>query len=164
KDDRLDVLEFDEKWERDRWTIFICRPEPNVLLCATTRGYLLSVLRRIRWNSKSPPAERRPYLELPEWKLVDSNARFWSIRHYDPGNATHDPTTPFAAERRPAINPDSQAIGLTYSYDPASGKLAKVKYLSANPERMAIAKRYWGRAVPEKEPTFQQTAPNVVEV
>lgn len=140
--DGQDLFAFDEQFEEDRWTIFVARPQPNVLLCGTDRGFV-SVVLSLMADKKRPP--NLPKLtDLPEWKHVDTKARFWAIRHFDPGNASNDPTTPLTPYRRGANNPDLQAIGITFSFDPAheSQKLI-LRYLSKNQDRQAVLKHHW---------------------
>lgn len=142
KRDQHEILAFDETWEEDRWTIFVARPRPNVLLVGTDRGFVTAVLSLM--DGKKRRAELPSLLGLPEWKHVNTKARFWAIRHFDPGNASNDPTTPLTAQRRAANNPDPEAIGLTFSFDPADvSQSAVVRYLSKNKERQTILRRGW---------------------
>ena len=42
-----EVAVYEEKWENDIWTVFFTQPKPGILLCATHRGYLKEVLKRM---------------------------------------------------------------------------------------------------------------------
>lgn len=142
KRDQHEILAFDEEWEEDRWTICVARPRPNVLLVGTDRGFLTGVLYLM--DGKKPRAELPSLMDLPEWKHVNTKARFWAIRHFDPGNASNDPTTPLTSQDRPANNPDPQAIGLTFSVDPNDETpTAVLRYLSNNKDRSTVLKRRW---------------------
>lgn len=161
KDDSHVILAFDEDWEDDRWRIFVARPQPNVLLCGTDRAYLGRVLNHMIQNRP----EKFPLLNLPEWKHVDTKARFWGIRHFDPGNASNDPTTPLTTEDRAANDSDPQATGLTFSFSPGGGSAkAVVKYLSGNKDRLAIAQRQWTLTSEGLEPSIKLTDRDVVEI
>ena len=63
----------DEGWEG----MFIVRPQPNVVLCATQKTFLKEVLRR----RKMKPADRALPQRLPIWKHVDRTASAWMVRH-----------------------------------------------------------------------------------
>src|SRR5205085_4097487 len=73
------IAVFQEKEEEDIWNIFVVRPRPNVLLGCTDRSYLTEVLNRIghRETVRALPND------LPEWKQVDINSKYWGLRHYD---------------------------------------------------------------------------------
>lgn len=140
KDEQQEILAFDEDWEEDRWTIFIARPKPNVLLIGTNRQFVTAVLYLMGSPKLRPDVPKLS--DLPEWKHVDTKARFWAIRHFDPGNASNDPTTPLTTQRRGANNPDPQAIGVTFSFDPSQEpQTTVIRYLSKNNDRQAILKR-----------------------
>lgn len=142
KHEQHEIFAFDEDWEDDRWTIFVARPTPNVLLVGTNRQFVTTVLYLMGAPKRQP--ELPKLSELVEWQHVDTKARFWAIRHFDPGNASNDPTTPLTLYRRGANNPDLQAIGLTFSFDPSQeSQAAVVRYLSKNNDRQTVLKRRW---------------------
>jgi hypothetical protein len=62
-------------------------------------------------------------------KYVNTNARFWGLRHYDKSQTQFDPSSPY---RKSTDFPDEQAVGLTFVFDPESGRSATVTYLSGN--------------------------------
>jgi hypothetical protein len=142
--EQQDLLAFDETREKDRWTIFVARPRPNILLCGTDRQFVTAVLELMESPKRRPDTPKLS--DLPEWKHVDTKARFWAIRHFDAGNAPNDPTSPLTTKRRAANNPDPQAIGLTYSFDPTKEpQTAIVNYLTTNPDRERVLKPFWYR-------------------
>jgi hypothetical protein len=122
-----DVSVFQEKWEQDTWTTFVAFPNDHVVLVATDRNYLAEVLVRIQGKN----GQRALPNDLPEWKYVNTDARFWGLRHYDKSQAQTDPTSPIAG-RKSANFPDEQAIGLTFVFDPQRGRSAKITYLSGD--------------------------------
>lgn len=122
-----DVSVFREKLEQDTWTTFVAFPAENVILVASDRNYLAEVLARL--GGKVGP--RALPSDLPEWKYVNPNARFWGLRHYDKSQAQVDPSSPYG-RRKSANFLDEQAIGFTFVFDPESGKTATVTYLSGN--------------------------------
>jgi hypothetical protein len=123
------VSVFQEKLEQDIWTTFVAFPEPNMIVVATNEEYLRDVLARVggKGGGRTLPEN------LPEWKHVDSHAAFWAVRHYDRKGAQPDPTSPFEGKKA-ANMPDDQAIGLTFTFDPAKSKTATIVYLSSNAE------------------------------
>jgi hypothetical protein len=125
------VLLFQGRSEADMWTTFVAFTRPDMLLVATNIDYLREVLSRI--GGKAGP--RALPETLPEWSYVDVGARFWGLRHFDRSRGDHDPSSPFWDPRKFVKSPwsDKQAIGLTFSYDPATGKRPTITYLSGNP-------------------------------
>jgi hypothetical protein len=122
-----DVLVFQEKLERDTWTTFVAFPNEHMIFAASDRSYLAEVLARFRGRI----GQRALPSDLPEWKYVNTGARFWGVRHYDKNQAQTDPSSPYDG-RKSANVPDEQAIGLTFVFDPQGGKLATLTYLSGN--------------------------------
>jgi hypothetical protein len=133
------VMLFEEKLEGDTWKICVSLLEENAILYATDESLMRRTLSRI--DSR---AERQALPEsLPEWKYVDKEARVWAIRHYDKGNATNDPSSPLSGQKAPYSVPDAQAIGLVVTLDPSRLESLRVKYLSSNPDALALARPYW---------------------
>jgi hypothetical protein len=122
-----EVSVFQEKLESDTWTTFVAFPDEHVILVATDRSYLREVLARLHRNN----GQRALPNELPEWKYVNTSARFWGLRHYDRSQTQADPSSPFGG-RKSANFPDEQAIGLTFVFDPRDGKSATITYLSGD--------------------------------
>jgi len=131
------VMIFEEKMESDTWTILVAHPKPNVLLCATDEGYLSEVLNRMGAREKPRALPET----LPEWKHLDVNAPFWALRHYDRENASSDPSSPLTTQKAANV-PDDQGVGLVFEYNPSRGKVARVKYLSANKNAVEIATKF----------------------
>jgi hypothetical protein len=122
-----EVLVFQEKLERDTWTTFVAFPNEHMVLLASDRSYLREVLARMRGNN----GQRALPNDLPEWKYLDTTARFWGLRHYDKSQAQADPSSPFGGKKS-ANFPDQQAIGLTFLFDPQTGRSATMTYLSGD--------------------------------
>jgi hypothetical protein len=122
-----DVPVFQEKLEQDTWTTYVAFPNDHVILVASNRGYLAEVLARLRGKI----GHRALPSDLPEWKYVNTSARFWGVRHYDKSQAQADPSSPYGG-RKSANFPDEQAIGLTFVFDPQGGRSATVTYLSGD--------------------------------
>jgi hypothetical protein len=110
------VSVYREKLENDEWTFHVVRPKPNVLLCATNRGYLDETLRRIT-NSPKPRAFSA---DLPEWKLLNPDARVWAIRHYIRGEEDV-----YAC----SFKDDATAKGMVF-FPSAEGRTGRVRILS----------------------------------
>ena len=128
------VLMFEEKLEEDTWSIYVAMPERDVLLCATDASYLKEVLARMRQHG-----QRRALPEdLAEWRVVDTAAPFWAVRHYDKSQAQADPSSPLSGQQMAANWPDTQAVGVTFDFDPDRSKAGKIKYLSANKDALQV--------------------------
>jgi hypothetical protein len=159
---KQEVFVFQKKQEQDQWTFFIAHPKPNILLAATDSKYLEEVLKRMALKGK--PKTRALPENLPEWKHVDLKARYWGIRHYDKGNAAQDPTSPLVKERRPANNPDLQAIGFVFTLDPVKENVARMKYLSGNERAGPIAAGSWTHPEEELVPKVIEKTKGVIEI
>lgn len=122
-----DVPVFQEKLEQDTWTTFVAFANEQVILVASDRNYLAEVLARLRGKI----GQRALPSDLPEWRYVNTNARFWGVRHYDKSQAQADPSSPYGG-RKSANFPDEQAVGLTFVFDPQGGRSATVTYLSGD--------------------------------
>lgn len=123
------VATFQERMEQDLWTVFVATPKKNVVLVATDRDYLRETLARI----KSHIGARALSDSLPEWKYIVKQSEFWGLRHFDKSPAAKvDPTSPFGG-RKSANIPDEQAVGLSFSFDPAKNQSATITYLSNGP-------------------------------
>ena len=113
------------------WTAFVGFAGPNLLLVATDIGYLRDVLSRIAGKN----GVRAVPETLAEWGYVDTGAQFWGLRHFDRSGRDRDPSSPFWDSSKGLEGPwtDEQAIGVTFSFDPATGKGPTITYLSGNP-------------------------------
>lgn len=136
------ILVFQKKEEEDTWTTFVAFPNKHVVLIASNRDYLRAVITRLQGNR----GERAIPNDMPEWRYVDAEARFWGVRHYDRSQAKMDPSSPFGG-RKPANVPDEQGIGITFVFDPKQGRSATITYLSGdksiaeNPNTSLLAMR-----------------------
>lgn len=107
------VLIDEKDSEGDDETRLLAFPRPNVLLVANNRQYLLEVLARMA--QRKPP--RALPEQLPEWRFLAANARFWGLRHYDPTQAKLDPSSPLGGDS--SFNEgDPKAIGVLFELDP----------------------------------------------
>lgn len=158
---------FEERLEEDTWELFVTAPRPNLLLCATDRGYLEEVLRRMseRGEMRALPEE------LPEWRHLDGASPLWAVRHHDRERAAEDPTSPLSP--RSHVPPDSQAVGVVFSFAPAKSPEASVKHLTANENAEAMIRLQWDSPSQEitppslaggAAPTVRTLEPGVVEV
>jgi len=139
------VLVIQEKSEESVWTNFLAIPRPNVLLVANNRQYLLEVLARMA-QQKSPRALPE---QLPEWRFLDTSARFWGLRHYDPTQAKLDPTSPLGEDR--TFDPgDPKAIGVLFALDPKNEQSLVITSLTGD-EAKARAYVRSGKAVAEPQ-------------
>jgi hypothetical protein len=125
------ILVFQERLESGLWTTFVTFKKPNMLLVATNLDYLREVLARM--GGKTGP-RALPEI-LPEWRYVNTNAQYWGLRHYDLARGTADPSSPFFSGTKSMTAPwsDGRAVGLTFDFDPATGKAARITYVSGNP-------------------------------
>ena len=155
-----EVMSFEETLEHDLWEFFICIPSPDVLLCATNKDFLAQVLTRMhkRGQTRALPDNLR------EWKLVDTTARFWALRHYDKADAIEDPSSPLSGEQSAANWPDTKAVGIVFAFDPASSKVATVKYLSDNKDALKLFSDEHLKIGQGFNPVIRQTTDGVVEM
>lgn len=121
------VLIFSQKSLGAEWTDFVALPRPNVLLVANNRNYFQEVLDQMRQH-KSPRALPD---QLPEWRFLGANARFWGLRHYDPTQAKLDPTSPLGDDQ--TFTPsDKKAIGVLFAVDPRNERSAEMVIFSGD--------------------------------
>ena len=136
---------FDEKLEQDQWHFLIVQPRPNLLLFATNKSYLESVLRRRdRSTYEREKTVRALPATLPEWKYVDTKSPDWAVRHFRKDQARFDPTSPLA--RKNWVPFDTDAMGITYSLN-TKQNVAAVHYLTSPRNTASMAKEYkqfWG--------------------
>jgi hypothetical protein len=157
------IAEFEEKLEDDTWKFLVSMPAPNVLLCATSQEFLAQVLNRIAHRG----AKRALPETLPEWKHINTEARFWAVRHYAASDAKSDPTSPLSGKRLAANWPDAQAIGIVFDFDPARSKVATIRYLSRSEKGLKLFSDEMKQASypgQDFKPAFYQTEPGIVEM
>jgi hypothetical protein len=123
----LQVSVFQEKSEENVWTTFVAFPNKHVVLVASDSDYLREVLTRLQ----SSKGKRALPNDLPEWNYVDTESRFWGLRHYDRNQAKTDPTSPIGG-RLTGKEPDEKAVGITFVFDPSRGRSATITYLSGD--------------------------------
>lgn len=154
------VMLFEEEREADIWTVFVCLPRPNVLLCATNRDFLTQVLNRMHQRGKARALPEN----LPEWKQVNTRARFWAVRHYDKADASEDPSSPLSGELNAANWPDTKALGIVFDFDPRRSNPAIVRYLSENKDALKLFNDEHKAMEQGFNPVIRKKADGVVEM
>jgi hypothetical protein len=161
-----EVAVFEERSGKDQWTTLVAFPRANVLLLATDRNYLQTVLSRMR----TPAASRALPETLLEWNYVDTRATVWGLRHYQPEragqeagqNADTDPTSPFQ-EKSDTNVPDPDAVGSTFWFEPERQTVVAA-YISINPDAEEIVARHLRLYMPTaKDIRMEELAPAVVQ-
>jgi hypothetical protein len=113
------VFLFNEKWEKDRWTIFIAVPEPNVVLCATDEYYLQEVLERRAQHARPAFLDDR----FAGWQRLDRKGHFWAM-HY-------------------SKRAEEGVTRVALTCNPADKTPARARYLAAYPEALNGMAKYW---------------------
>ena len=131
-----DVAVFQQSIDHDQWTTLVAFPRNNILLLATDRNYLQTVLKRMR----TPSSARALPETLQEWNYVDTRATVWGLRHYRSEKAGMDPTSPFQ-EKVAANVPDNDAVGATFWFEPERQTVVAA-YISLNPSADRIVARH----------------------
>lgn len=147
------ICVFKEKREADDWTLYIGRPLPTVLVCATDRKYLEQVLQRIAGQAVG----RALPDDLPEWRHLNAKAPVWAIRHYPKQGAGRN-------QSAQSSESDPQGIGLVFQYEPGSKNAGRVRYLSASPKAVETATHHWHHPLERLDPQITLVAPGVVEI
>ena len=133
-----EVLIFKDKMEQDIWTFFLTSPSPGILLCATQREYLETVLDRMKAQT--------PQLALTgnllEWKHVDVDAPVWALRHFDESKKRSLPkeVDPIFLENW-GDRSDRQVRGLVLNLEKEGKQVGHLHYMSENPEAKTFLKR-----------------------
>ncbi len=140
---RVLILNEDSKYVEE--TDFIAIPRPNVILVANNRQYLQEILERMTQKR----ASRALPDQLPEWRFLDANARFWGLRHYDATQAKMDPTSPLEGDSAFGRS-DPKAIGVLYALDPKNERTLVITSLSGD-EAKVRAEVGTGQSVVEPE-------------
>jgi hypothetical protein len=124
---------------------FVCAPCEGIVVASTDLGYLREVLLRLR----NQPNDRALPTGNPEWKLVDTTAKTWAVRHFDKSYVPFDNvgmydivTTKFADRKNPEdVTEDvGQEIGFTFS---KKGSILTIHQLSTNPKTLAGLAKTW---------------------
>jgi hypothetical protein len=153
------IAVFEERWEQDTWTLFVARPEPTLLLCATNRDYLAQVLDRM----KRPGKARAFPADLPEWRHVQTNATVWAIRHYSREDGVNDPSSPLQGPAT-ANGSDPKAIGFVFWWGATSPKTATARYLTRAKKGVTIVTEGWNHPNESFTPAIREVEPGVVEI
>jgi hypothetical protein len=152
------VAVFNKKQESDEWTYYLTQPQPGVLICATHKGYLEEMLKRIG----SKPKKRAFPEDLPEWKCVDVKATVWAIRHYREEFAKNDPTSPLTGKAGGKEGNDNSAIGTVFWYTPDTSNVAQIRYLSDSKDAEKIALESWSQG--DIKPKVKRAEKGIVEM
>jgi hypothetical protein len=154
------VLMFEQELEEDVWKIYVAFPAPNVLLCASNEDFLTQVLKRMyqRGDKRALPEN------LPEWKQVNTNAKFWSVRHYQRTDTPLDPSSPLSGEDLEASWSDAEATGIVLDFDPGRSASVTVKYLSRNKDVLRLFSDYHTKIEQGFKPVIRLREPGVVEM
>ena len=160
----LHVLVFQDKMEDDLWTSYVAFPENDVAIVATDRGYLEEVL-TLR---KGGHAQKRALPDwLPEWKVIDQEAAYFGIRHYDPTQARSDPSSPFGGTKA-ANFPDERAIGFAYSMSTTNPRRVSMTYFSGDqamtPDQSPLHILKTSQDAQNIDSQFRSVSPGVVQV
>ncbi len=156
-----EVTVFQEKSEEDIWMTYVAFPKPNIAVVATSEDYLREVLARIngKQGARALPAD------LPEWEHVNIRSEFWAVRHFRKTGAETDPSSPF--NHGWGKRSDSQAIGLTFTFDPDKSKAAAITYLSGDKDSLQrIRREYFAEhdpAVTQMHIQYREVEPGVLE-
>lgn len=120
------VLVYENKQEQDIWKRYVACPSKNVLLVATDRSFLESVLSRMRQK----PSVRALPASLPQWKFVDQKAQYWAVRNI--------------AQGKVAIEVEEAGFtGVTLNFNPRQSRKATLLYFSKGKNAFALMKRLW---------------------
>jgi hypothetical protein len=175
----IEVLSFDKApWSFGLSTFgskdFVCSPVEGVLVASTDLGYLREVLLRLR----TQPNERALPVTNPEWKLVDTTAKTWAVRHFDKAYVPFDNVGMYdivtahfdTDEQNPEARSEDvgQEIGFTFHQRDST---VTIHQLSTNPKTLAGLAKTWPKVFnydgiphPEKSPEetpVAQTNPKV---
>lgn len=159
------VAVFEEQMERDLWTTYVVFPRPNVVLIATSREYLKTVLERM---DGAGGARALPDA-LPEWHFIQRDAPAWGLRHFDRSQANLDPTSPFGVEKS-ANSPDDKAIGVSFEYQGGNPQSATITYFSSASDPLSSVKQtffnpnYEKKSVEDLQVRYQTISPGVVHI
>jgi hypothetical protein len=158
------VAVFQQQWESEIWTILVVFPKPNLALACSSREYLREVLVRMRGARGAMALPD----QLPEWKYIDTHARFWGFRHFDKTQTKDDPAPPFSGDEG-ADARDDKATGITFRFDPNKSRTATVTYFSTDKD--ALRKVKDGKLSGGNEPAaknlnieYSEIAPGVVAI
>lgn len=78
-----DVGVYSKRFEQDNWTFYVCSPAPNLVLVATDRSFLKTVLTRL---ATPDPADAIAFpLKWQDWPSVNTAAPFWAVRRLGAG-------------------------------------------------------------------------------
>lgn len=149
-----------KKIDDDPYTAFIAQPRPALIICATDRGFLETILKR----ASGKTGKRALPDDLPQWKQVDVKAGVWGIRHFSMQFAKDDLSSLFHPRQGKAfefVPADPAAIGFVFWID-FDSEVATVRYLSNSKDVLDITKKCWGGS--EFRTEIKAVGPGCVEV
>ena len=130
----IPVVMREEKYEEDLWSLYYALLKPNILIVATNRDYLKTVLNRIKQRA----AKRALPANLPEWKHLDATAKTWAIRHYD--HQAPDLCPFWSLIGGNELNrPDDKTVGFVFWIDPRDGGSVEICYFSNDQDAVRTA-------------------------
>ena len=154
----IKVSVFDTKMPMQESRIWACIPQKDVIIFATDRGYLETLLQRIgsRSSTRALPAT------LQEWNYINKSHSVWGMRHYDSNDVSSDPTSPLAKQVGLFIQ-DEGAVGMAFGID--RGKNAYgVVHVTSNVKAIARYRDYWNHEQLPQKPQWRELSPGVLEI
>jgi hypothetical protein len=111
-------------------TVFYkCLTREGLVIVTSDRTLMHTILSRM---VSEQVTDRALPANLPEWREVDTQVRYWGLRHFQPDDPTSPMSgMPYTARTYPRV--DRQATGFAFSYSPESETL-DTRYLSRNPD------------------------------
>jgi hypothetical protein len=123
-----EVVVYSRQEEHETLLEYLAVPKPGILITANNREYLATVLKRIHEqliNRALPDT-------LPEWKIVNTKASIWALRHYDFENNLSDLTYPCYLQLPNGDRyKDLGAKGLAFDYNDRT-KVLELRFLSTD--------------------------------
>lgn len=123
--------------EPEQTNLFITQLGPNILVTATDRTSLRSLLER----RAGPQTDRALPSGLPEWKEVDVTSTVWAMRHYKYTRHSRPKQSVLSLGPLEEFD-DPKAVGLVYNAQP-NGPAQKLYYFSSNQQISEIARHHW---------------------
>ena len=123
-------------------------PRPDLLVAASDRDLLLSLLDRIS-GSAPPGAQRALPPTLPEWPLVDRSANFWALRHFSELGGRHDLSNPQCTADGAVPDPLLRGLAVRFDVDNATLE-ARFVHSGTQPPRILTEREFGSNFKAEK--------------
>jgi hypothetical protein len=117
------------KW-RGKLGVYLLLLDPSTILCATSDNYLEEVLHR----NEKPQAGRAMPDSLPEWKHVDTRAKWWGMRHL----------------------PQSVIAGITWTMEEKRFRAVFIPAAGANQSAVQLVERIWDKQLFPIQPSIER--------